>query len=72
MKHLKKISEGFIHGPGGHLNDKSSTSDRINYRINELKWISDMFDSKRDNIDEDMLSEISEHINKLHDIINRL
>ena len=72
MKYLKKISEVFVYGPGGYLNDKSSLSDKTNYKINELKWISETLESKKDHIDDNMLSEIAECINKMHDIINKI
>lgn len=75
MKNIKTF-EGFIVGPGGHINDESTSKDKLLYRINELGWLKDRFETYIDNadsiVDEQYLDELAESINKIHDLLNKL
>lgn len=71
-----QLNEGFIQGPGGYLDNKSSNKAKFIYKINELSWLKDRFELHIDKLTDDdvekYLDELSTSINNIHKIINEI
>lgn len=78
MQELSGIkNEYYLTGPGGVITDKSDINDKLKYRINELEWIGNeletiIYDGNLEGEElEKFENELGEHINKLHELINK-
>ena len=71
MQELSGIkNEYYLTGPGGVITDKSDINDKLKYRINELETI--IYDGNLEGEGlEKFENELGEHINKLHELINK-
>lgn len=67
-------NETFYSGPGGQLRDNSDTKDKFIYKVEELTFLYDRFNTYLDKMSDDdfekHLDKMTKSINDMHRIVN--